>query len=837
MRKTFPIIPAALVLLVLLCLIGGIRNYNALLNSDQYSYLIYGRALARGGFTMEYFLRDILRDRLPEGSSRPLFYGRRYYSDGEVISHLEPGFSLLLAAAIRIGGQPAAFGVNVVLLAVFLIAYFLVLRSEAPAGKLAALAAVFLVLGWDDHVTVGYSLQLMRDIPPLAFYWTGLGLILAGLRRPGRLLFFVLGGSAALAVSGLVRLTNLVIILPLAVYALVALRLRGMSWPRIVLWTAAPAAVFCLVFIPQFLEEAFHFGAPLSFARRSLRAFAGFFNGSPSGSVHSFSLENLRNNLPRNLSSIYNVLTLPGVVCLAAGIYACRRRLSTWLIMLPTPLLHLLLFSAWGHRARRYRFPVYPFAAYLIASGVLWILARWPVFEKRSPAGVRIVIAVSIALVSAAAAAGRLIGGPGLDYAGIFFISLLLAALLPLWAGNRPSRANAPGAVFTAGAGLLLLPFFWSLSTQRWNFSWSDAQRLRREIEQRVPPDAVILGQRYLIQNVDFYTHAHGISPGNLAAALGTDVAEAVAVVEEHGHPVFALDNRGVRSMGEDLIELRRYFDLEPVAEWRSSDFKLDHPHYSDGEKLTLFRVARRREQKRIMTLDTPQTGDYLLLIDTGFPPLPGRRPGETVVRVNGREVPADLADGLNYLLVEAGDVSVPETVLEVEYDRPLPARPLRALLPVENRFRLDFGVDRDPDDGLFVVRGLYLGRARRRHYRVMGPEAALLLPRLVPPASGGWLELRVRNMLPQPIPLTISVRPGEGAVSGRGIPAGGEWRTVRFPLPPLSPRQGSLVLTVAAEPARVAPEERESLTGAAFLAIDWVEIGWGEGDAEIPDE
>lgn len=828
-RRSY-LIPVALGLLVLLCLIGGVRNYNALLNSDQYSYLIYGRALARGGFTVDYPLLDILKERMPEGARRALHYGRRYYtSSGQVISPLEPGFPLLLAAAIRLGGPPAVFGVNVVLLAVFILSYFLFLRREAFEGELAALAAVFLVLLWDDHAAIGYSLNLMRDIPSLAFFWLGVGILQQSFRC-GRWTFaFLLAGAMALAVSGLVRLTNLVVMPPLVAYTLISLRRRGTGWGRILLGSAAIVAVFGLVFIPQFLEEAIYFNNPFSFARRALAAFDGFFRSSPGASIHTFSLDNLRENLGRNLQSLLAVVTLPGLILLVAGIYAGRRRLATWLVLLPTPVLLLLLFSSWGHRATRYRFPLYPFLAYFIASGALWGLERWFSILSGSSTPGRVMLRAFGALAAAALLVVRILEGSGIDYVNIFALVLLLSSVLVAVPLGRLKRNLLPGAIFTAGTGLVLLPYLGNLIIQNGSFKWQDAEHLRRSIERYVPDNSVILGRRYLIQNVDYYTHAHGISPGNLVTGLGAELAEAVVMVEKSGRPVYALDNRGIRSMDEHMIYLRRYFDLEPVGRWNSADLKIEHPYYSDAKTLTLFRVRPHSRKEVVVALKTPRLSDYLVLLDGGYSPVPASAPFSVSIVVGDREYPGDFQEGLNYLVIEDRDVTIPETELAVKSDRPLPAALLRFLAPVESGFRVDFGVDCEPEDELFVVEGLYLDRGRRRHYRIMGPEASVLLPRLIPPGADGWLELRVKNQLPRSIPLNIFIHPPGGTVHGRTLPPDREWRTIRFPLPALYPRQGGFALKIVADPVVSAPGEREELAGSAFLAIDWLEIGWTE--------
>ncbi len=835
MKTNFPVGPAILALLVLLCLVGGLRNYNALLNADQYSYLTYGRALARGGFAVDFPLQDLLRERLPDGVQRPLFYGRRFYSDGEIISTLEPGFPLLLAVAIRLGGLPAAFGVNVLLLSVFLISYFLVLRGEDPGRSPVALAAVFILLSWDSHIVIGYSLNLMRDIPAVTFFWLGLGLLLKSLRPEGRIFPGLFFGAAALAASGLIRLTNLVIILPLTIYALLAIRGKGWGWGKIFFTAAAAAAVFGLVFLPQAVEEALFFGDPISFARRALGAFGGFFRPGPAGSPHTFSLQNLGDNLPRNLSSIYSVISLAGVLLLAAGIFSARRRLTTWLIMLPVPLIQLLLFSAYGHRARRYRFPLYPFIAYFIARGAIWVFNRWRLSRSKLPPPAGAAASLISALAAGAFFGLRLAAGSGMDYVDIFLLSFILAALLPAAFLRRPWRP-APEAVFTAGTGLLLVPFLLGMVTRSWSFNWSDVQRLKAAIESCVPADAIILGRRYLIQNVDAYTHAHGISPGNLTAVLDVDLARAVVIVEDSGRPVYALDNRGYRSMEGEIREMSRYFDLEPVCRWPSAELKIDNPYYSSGEELSLFRVARRRRTATVVDLPTPRKVDYLVLFDTGLPPVPDGPAGETRVEVEGREIPVEFGSGLNYLLISAEDISPPDTALSVAFYRPLPAQPIRGLFPIARKFRVDFGVEGDPDDELFVLHGLYLDRHRRRTYRVMGPEAGAILPRVIPPGRNGGLKIRVKNLLGGGSPVNLSLRPDGARVFGRTIPDDGEWHLLKVPIRGRSPRQGSFTLELIARPVLTGPEAEDELAGRAFLAIDWLEISWGKASPGTPE-
>lgn len=831
MKSRSVLIYSALAALVLLCLAAGVRSYSALLNSDQYSYLVYGRSLAAGGFRVEYPLVDILRERIGEQAFFPLGYGRRYYAGGEVISTLEPGFPLLLAAAVRLGGLPAVFGVNVVLLAVFIVAYFCALRGETPAGELAALAAVFTVLSWDGYGLIGYSLVLMRDVPAAAFFWLGFCFLLNGLRKNGRLIPGLVLGAAALAVSGLIRLTNLALIPPVAVYALFAVRKKGWSWKRIAVGTALAVAVFGLVFLPQLIEEASFLGDPLGFARRAVAAFEGFFRPSPGRETHAFSLANFRHNFPRHLSALLALLAPPGMVLAGIGILVCRRRLSTWLVMLPAPLILLVLFSAFGHRARRYRFPLYPFLAYFAVSGAMAVLAGWRELLRSRPAWGRPPAALPLSLAAAAAAVYRALAGPGIDIFTLFLFAFAWGAFpRPFPRRILPATLDfSPPAVFTAAAGLVLLPFLSFLILEGSAFGWRDARRLSREFNACLPAGAVVLGERYLVQNIDTYTAAHGISPGNLAAPLSLELAEAVVVVENSGRRVFAVDNRGYRSMESSIRYLERYFDLAPVCRWHRDELNLANPYYSGEEILTLFRVDARKNREAALSLATPEKKDYLVLLDTGLPPVPEPDTLPSLLRVNGRELPVELFDGLSYVIVPGEIVTIPETVLEISFRRPLPAQPLVGLQALGRSFRVDFGFGRDPDDELFARSGLYLDRRRRRNYRVAGPHSSVALPRLFPSSAEGRVELKVKNILPAPHPVDVEVRAAGRFAGSFTLSADGAWRRTSVPLPDLSPRQGTFDLELFASPRTDDPRTLEELAGSALLAVEWLEIGWEE--------
>ena len=210
--KVPPIHKLILVVLSLSCLFYGLRNYNALLNSDQYAYLAFAHALSHGSLYQEYPLYRLFADRLAEGETVNLHYGTRNYRDGKVYSGLPIGFPLLLAAALMIGGVAGVFAVNIILLPIFLLVYYLAVRELFDTSSnrdRIALFCVVMILSMDKMIFPRYSVILMIDISSVTFFWMGLFFLLSARRRPFKAMTVRLAlASVALAFASSIRLTN-----------------------------------------------------------------------------------------------------------------------------------------------------------------------------------------------------------------------------------------------------------------------------------------------------------------------------------------------------------------------------------------------------------------------------------------------------------------------------------------------------------------------------------------------------------------------------------------------------------------------------------------------------
>ena len=254
-RKKF--LAAGLGALLALAALYGLTGYDALLTSDSWAYLRYARTLARGTFFDEPEVYSVFRPLWPATGRLELKSGLRHVSGGRIFFGYELGFPLLLAAAIRLFGFPAAFFVNPVLLVLSLAGAFLTVRlafaSDPDRDGIALLSVAILLLLPPDRIEQS-AIKVLRDLPALALMIAGTCCLLrAGRSRPVRgstvfmgTLFF--SGAAA------VRFNYLPNLLPAAAFlaaALIRNRDGGRAAARAALAFVAGLSVLVLAIAPE----------------------------------------------------------------------------------------------------------------------------------------------------------------------------------------------------------------------------------------------------------------------------------------------------------------------------------------------------------------------------------------------------------------------------------------------------------------------------------------------------------------------------------------------------------------------------------------------------------
>lgn len=794
------------------CIAGGARNHQALLNSDSYSYLCFARALAAGSLYQDYDLYRLFADRVPPGRTINLHYGTRNYRDGAVYSGLPVGFPLLLALAIRLGGVPAAFGVNVAMLVLFLGAFFLaareILRSD-PDGEGIALTATALALALDGRIIFRFALMPMRDLPSLALFWAGLALLLLSVRSrpaaPGPLLaaFAVFGASCT------IRLTNGLAFLPLLAFVLARGAFGGPRRTALIL--VSGAALFALIFSPEMIEN-------YRFNRNPFAPFLHALTNSPSTGESLFSADYFFRHLPSNLSQLAAILRPGGLALILLGVAARRRSLSLWLILVGIPVLHVLFFSFFEQDYPRYLMPVLPFLSLLLVAGAASALRA--VEGRVAPRPGPRLAAAALGLALGAYYLRLLSAPPSPGWRNALVplaASWLLLLALPLRAPPSLRRSLAASAAALAVIAELLV---WIVQSD--HFGWREAAAFRDRIESAAPPGSVVFGTRYLVQNIDFYTRARAIDPVQLCGPFDLSLAEVAGRIIGAGRPLFVIDNKGVKSAARYVRELGRIFDLEAAARWRSADLKLDRRGYSGNEFLTLYRVVPWSAAPQEAWVDTPERTDYLALLD-----LKGLDPAAAAaVRVRAGAVPLDLRlqPGLNFLHIPAAAVAVPRTALWLDSPAPITSRGWLGSRPVREGLVLPVGKGREIPDSLFLEKGFRSGRSGS--YRLLRSRGSIRIPVVRLPGCRPVARLKVKNASSAGAPLLLRLSL-EGAVPAEvSIPAGPGWQSVDYPFPDGVPAASAATLALTV--ARAGGARGSPALALSEIRLEQVEAGGG---------
>ncbi|MFH1038185.1 MAG: hypothetical protein V1789_05890 [PVC group bacterium] len=775
-----------LVLLVVICLFYGFKNSNCLLNSDEYAYLTFGKALAEGSMYQRYDPYRLFADRVRPGEGINLHYGTRNYRDGLIYSGLPIGFPFLISLGMRIGGLPGALHVNVFILFLFVLVYFLAVREflwQDPCRDRIALLAAVLILSVDNMIFLRYSLVIMRDLSAITFFWLGLFLLLrarrAGLAGAVTLISFsvlILGFSAT------IRLTNAIYCLPLGLYALLCFGRRIKSLRQAAVILAAGLVVFVLAFSPILLENWSLNRNPFTPFSQAGQSFSAFFSGT--GKTF-FSLDFFLRHLPSNLGFLWETYSITGLLLCAAGLIVMRRRSELWLILFLTPAAHLLFYSMFEEDFHRYLIPLFPFITVLGSIGVS-VLLSLPESRRSQPGGgARKLFLIRPVLILCLAAGVLVSWGeePFFDWRIITAVIIGLPLILPAPFRRKIFPAGARWWVLMGLLGLSLVAQL-TLETLRQKESGSDIiERLRDEIEEVVPPGSIIWGARFLVQNVDVYTHAWSLDPMPLCGVFSLSLREVNQRVIDAGIPLFTFDNKGLKTTSDFLLDIERNFDLEKVKSWRSADLGLDRKNFSQNEWLTLCRIRPWANEPVELAVSTPEKIHYLVLLDLKNLVLPEGNKSAVRLFANGVEMMSPLLPGINFIFLPVRLVTSPETSLRIVSDVPLPRDILVRVVPAVPGYCIELGKRREVPDYLFLRQGFTDG-SRSGKSRSFEGKGRLRIPLYYVAGYQPVLKIVVKNNLDEAGPVKLRLMLNEHSLGERIIEACGGWQTVEIPIP-----------------------------------------------------
>ena len=273
-----------------------------------------------------------------------------------------PGFPLLLAVTIRLGGPFAVYAVNLLLIPAFFAVYAGLLRRlqiQRPAEEAVAVFLAFLVLVFGYRLNPYFLFYPFREVTFLLLYLLGVLILLQG-SNAGRL---VLAGICFF-LSVVVRETALFAVLGPILWILArnglppARRMKNLGW---MLLPFIFAGLFGLLIY--------------SFAGRfTTFQFQGWLDR-----VQYKAVAQMLTELFRMLGFIGDELGVLGLVLLLVGLVVWRRNREMWFLFL-LPALFTLLFLSTYIAHRRYFLPVLVFLCPIIGKGMVAIFQS---LEKR----------------------------------------------------------------------------------------------------------------------------------------------------------------------------------------------------------------------------------------------------------------------------------------------------------------------------------------------------------------------------------------------------------------------------------------------------------------------
>jgi hypothetical protein len=831
---------ACLAAIILLAAVYGITGYDALLSADSWTYVRYAQTLARGTFFDDPEIYAVFRSWWPSAGRLDLQSGLRHMVDEKIYFGYEPGFPLLLAAAIRLAGFPAVFFVNPLLLLVLSAFMFwavrLVFASDPDREGIAFLSLALMFLIPPERLQHSAT-KVLRDIPALTFMVVGLYCLLRGCRsRPIRgmplfLAVLFLGGAAV------VRFNYLPNIVPGALF-LTAVLIRNKTGRKEaaragLAFGGGIALLIMTVMVLDLLQHRNPFMSVLNF-RNVARMFAGVSQGL-------FSPRNLATNGQWYLGFLWRTYA-PALMALALlGLAASFRERSVSCLLFPIGALQLLIYSGFVFKSTRYLLPVYCILSIFASAGIFRVLrvvdsrrpsspqGPWPRFAVRGLMVVLGLVALAVSIGEAAARPESRLSLAALVPA-VLGIDLTLGALTDRpW--RRPVGALILTIAFVSVAATLIAG---AASTSR--FQIADIERLRGECERYIPRGSLVLAASNFKQNVDIYTSSTALTPYQLAAPWGLTSERAVAMVLESGTPVFGFDNRGSSDARMMLDNLENYFDLVPVAEWKSRDLKIDGAGFSERDILHLFRLLPWSARETACPLNLEPGRDYLLAIH------PRRVWWDTErktieVYLDDQLLRGRVADDLTFVSVAASRRARPGSVLRLRSDRGLPASlglglsadPARGLM-------IDVGrkTSKGYPDGWFLPEG-FVDRSRSGNFRSLWGLGRIALPPFSPPGMAARVRLRVRNRMEKASALNVELTLDGDLFAAFTLPVSREWRVEEALLPPCDQEVGRAWLGITpclpSSGTEIHPGARE----AAGMDIDWLSVEWTRPEPGSP--
>ena len=802
-----------LVSLLLLVPTLGYFGYYLAVGSDQYEVIRFAQDLAGGSIFRSHPVFDLVKDRAEEKQLYSIHYGGYLLRDGRIFCKYAIGYPLVLAGFILLSGLPGAFFANFIIYSALLLVIYklgVLYFSERPDCRPLALGASLLFFLLIDQVWK-LSVTPHGDVASLLCLTAGVYFLVRAFREePGPAIGWIVPAGLLLGFSVTIRTPNILMLLPAGLYSLI--RLIKKKRPGRIAAVLVIAALAVGVGItpalyqnysvngsiwkpPQSHEihletvtdavregEEAEGSAIIRFVRRVPEILTKRTSGWGIGNIHA-AIRPMLFHLLVAYGPLFGFLFIYGLV-------KNWKKVETRLLFLPIITTFLIFYSGWVRPLERYLIPLYPFMT-IIIMGAVGSLISGIQREGPLPGGrfARLLITMTGAGLVAADFLFRSLNlryprrvawDIHLQYVAILVVALAFIILWLRQTGRH--RLRYPVTIFNLAvlAAVLLnaLPVF-SYKTKL--FQFSEARRLRRDLDDILAAPSVLFATKFLSQTLDLFTESNSLRPSDLDSFI-PDYGESYDLLMREGFNLYLINNRGKRNAAAYIPFIRDYFSLAPIAELPAQPYHLEEKF---GRPVcTIFSIKRWDEKEIILDLATPAPVDYLLTVNfyKAWNSLPRR--DRLTVSLCGEEWPGEIENYVNYLTLPGTRHARPRSEVTFISDQGLPEDVFLGLQWLDRDYLIHLGQLAPIPDRIFLSEAFYYFRIYHVHWRQLDHPGSVRIP--TPPSSRRLLtvDFRLQSLEGKAGPESWRALLNETPVGFLPIRPIKEWQTVRLELP-----------------------------------------------------
>lgn len=674
-------------LLLILCIYGAL-NHNAQLGNDEHNHVTFARNLAHGKFFYDLPIISIFDKLYPSDKTVYVYYGGERIREGKIFSKIEIGSPLLLALSAKLFGEDSMFFVTPFTLVLLSLFVFLSARElfyvEKYRNSIGIIATMLMLLL--NTEIVRYSRAPLRDIPSMAFIFASVFLLLRSMRSASNInLTYFTVSIFLIGFSCTTRITNILILIPYAIYIYFASLRRG-GYKNLIISISISAIAFGVGIAPIAIQNYMTSGN-LFIPPQSPEA-VGLITFLPETreglGLDPSNLTVIIKQAPKWFFSVYNPFLS---VFIIIGLIFSWKKLETKTIYLISPVIFFILFCMWGKKLKpKYFIFIHPFIVTLISYGLIRLIEF--IFKKTQKRRnyradfEAILIGITVAVT---------------------FILILLSLI------NDVKEERAEGS-----------------------FGVTEAHFFKKEIEKLVPKDAVIFAARYLSPNIDFYTHAYSLSPSQLSNPWNLPDEKVINILLDNGYALYIFNNRAVQNAAAWVEELKDYFTLTQIAEIKSSDLNIHKKNVSARKNLKLYKIERCKKEV-VLNLDTNEKTDYILTCNLRNVWSEDRPERKVSVVLNDEIIGDSLRNGVNFFHLPKENVNVPSSEFKIVADIGLPQDIFVSIQPLVKDYFINIGSENKNSDALFVSKEMIDDTVETYNYRNVGGKGFIAIPTIMP--------------------------------------------------------------------------------------------------------